>query len=96
MEIIPEEERAPTQQIPIGSGIEQIISNIPQSCLGLQWDPKEDVFTYSQYADLGEENLDTKTSVASLLAKLFDPIGLICPYVMSARKIMKNKPKLKA
>ena len=35
-------------------------------------------------------NDDTKTSVASLLARPFDPLGLISPFILLARKILKK------
>ena len=35
-------------------------------------------------------NDDTKTSVASLLARPFDPLGLIFPFILLARKILKG------
>ena len=39
---------------------------------------------------MGQSNEDTKTSVASLLAKPFDPLGLISPFILIARKILKD------
>ena len=35
-------------------------------------------------------NDDTKTAVASLLARPFDPLGLISPFILLARKILKQ------
>ena len=35
-------------------------------------------------------NDDTKTAVASLLARPFDPLGLISPFILLARKVLKK------
>ena len=44
----------------------------------------------SGYISIGQFNDDTKTAVASLLARPFDPLGLISPFILLARKILKQ------
>ena len=43
-----------------------------------------------RYSTIGQFNDDTKTAVASLLARSFDPLGLISPFILLARKILKQ------
>ena len=61
------------------------------SSLGIRWDPRTDLFTFSGgTSSIGQFNDDTKTAVASLLARPFDPLGLISPFILLARKILKQ------
>ena len=87
---IPEEERAPTETVDFSNDLNDHLHNIPLSTLGIRWDPASDQFLFNQYADLKKENKNTKTSVASLLAKLYDPLGFISPFVMAARMVLKQ------
>ena len=91
---IPEESRSPFASRKVAKGFVKEIS-LPISTLGLRWHPDEDVLTFDQYDHLAECNEDTKTSVASLLAKLFDVLGLISPFILRARVIMKETFKEK-
>ena len=56
----------------------------------MRWDPGRDTLIFRRYADIGDTNVDTKTSVASLLAQPFDPLGLISPYILQARAVLKK------
>ena len=55
------------------------------SSLGIRWDLGTDLFIFKWCSTIEKFNDDTKTAVASLLARTFDPLGLI-----SARKILKK------
>ena len=57
---------------------------------GIRWDPGTDLFIFKWYSTIGKFNDDTKTEVASLLARPFDPLGLISPFILLARKILKQ------
>ena len=45
---------------------------------------------FHRYADMKQFNHDNKTSVASLLARPFDPLGLISPIILLACKVLKS------
>ena len=86
LSMIPEKERAPNTI----NEETQLLESDETSSLGIRWDPGTDRLTFRRYAGIGLSNEDTKTSVASLLAKPFDPLGLISPYILLARKILKG------
>ena len=60
------------------------------SSLGIRWDPGTDLFIFKRYSTIGQFNDDTKTAVASLLARPFDPLGLISLFILLAQKILKQ------
>ena len=74
---------APTK-VDLHSSEENIIS-ADTSTLGVQWEPKTDCIHYSRCKNIASENENTMTSVASLLAKPFDPLGLLSPFILQAR-----------
>lgn len=92
---IPEEDRAPTKAVTTDEGDDPypIISE-ESKMLGLGWDPESDTLQY-HYEHLPDLNLDSMTSVASLLAKIYDPLGLVSPFVLKARHILKALHLLK-
>ena len=55
--------------------------NEESKVLGLNWDSKRDmiVFKFSELAQLASELLPTKRNVLKIVAKIFDPQGLITP-----------------
>lgn len=55
--------------------------------LGLQWHPYSDCFSYQCRTS---ETICTKRSVLSELSKHFDPLGLLCPVILSAKCIMQQ------
>ncbi|XP_011879230.1 PREDICTED: uncharacterized protein LOC105568293, partial [Vollenhovia emeryi] len=55
--------------------------------LGLEWNPKEDVF---QFIVRRAETVNTKREILSAISKLFDPLGLIGPVITSAKLIMQQ------
>ena len=78
---IPKEQRAEFSE---ESGI-----STATKTLGVKWDPERDLLLFDTYAELHEQNEDTKRSVASLLASLYDPGGIISPFVLRARQVLK-------
>ena len=54
------------------------------STLGVQWEPKTDRIHYSRCKDVANENENTMTSVASLLAKPFDPLGQLSSFIFAS------------
>lgn len=59
--------------------------------LGMHWQPKADCFCYKINFEIDIERKSwTKRSVLSNIAKLFDPLGLINPVIVSAKIFMKS------
>ena len=67
------ETRAPTTADVDVHGSQENVYSSDISTLGVQWQPKEDVIHFSKCKDMGSENQNTMTRVASLLVKPFDP-----------------------
>ena len=83
---IPEEERAPATE----NEEDDLLESDEASSLGIRWDPSASLFIFKRYSSIGKFNDDTKTAVASLLARPFDPLGLISPFILLAWKILKQ------
>ena len=56
--------------------------------LGLYWDPAKDVFRFKM--DQEEPQIWTRLTALKFYMKLFDPLGLILPFIMSARFLFKE------
>ena len=52
--------------------------------LGVMWLPSEDVFTF-QGVTLPRDIVPTKRVVLSVMARLFDPLGFLTPFVMTSK-----------
>ena len=85
---LPDDTCSPTEPVDLNRGFDAV--SLPISTLGVRWWPKEDYLVFDQFDQLKEENEDSKTSVASLLAKVFDPLGLVSPFTLKARQVMKE------
>lgn len=57
--------------------------------LGLVWNPYADIFQISVPDEISN-GINTKREILSCIAKLFDPLGLIAPVVVSAKIIMQQ------
>ena len=84
---------APTE-VDLHSSEENVVSS-DITTLGIQWDPKKDLIHYSKCSKISCENKNNMVSVASLLAKPFDPLGLLSPFILQARNILKQCHLLK-
>ena len=84
---------APTE-VDFHASEENVVSS-DTTTLGIQWDPKRDLTHYSKCSKIADENKNTMVSVASLLAKPFDPLGLLSPFILNARNILKQCHLLK-
>ena len=59
--------------------------------LGMYWNSAEDVFLFKGIdLDNKKEFIYTKRNILSLIARLFDPIGLINPFVMYAKILLQE------
>ena len=55
--------------------------------LGLQWSPREDIFTYTFHpAPIS----NTKRSMLSCIARMFDPLGLLSPVILFAKQLLQR------
>ena len=81
-------------EVDLHSSEENVVSS-DSTALGTQWDPKKDLIHYSKCSKISCKNKNTMVSVASLLGKPFDPLGLLPPFVLQARNILKQCHLLK-
>ena len=96
--LIPEADRAPVwpvQERHEGS-LEETPSWVssPSKMLGVGWDPDRDVLQF-RYDELANLNDDTMRAVASLFLKIYDPLGLVSPFTLRARVVLKEAHRLK-
>lgn len=56
--------------------------------LGVQWDPAGDIFTYS-LSDVPEIEY-TKRSILSHVARIFDPLGWLTPFILKAKLLLQD------
>lgn len=58
--------------------------------LGLYWNPKLDVFMYKAEMDIDSLSslVCTKRSICSVVAKIYDPLGLASPFIITAKMII--------
>ncbi|XP_025193542.1 uncharacterized protein LOC112593380, partial [Melanaphis sacchari] len=55
--------------------------------LGLQWSQRDDTF---RYACQSENLITTKRGMLSLIARIFDPLGLLAPVIFLAKHLMQR------
>ena len=58
--------------------------------LGLKWDHRKDTLVVNRGMKCDESNKVTQRLVFSLVAKAFDPIGLVAPFTVTARLLLKD------
>ena len=87
MKHVPEELRAPLSRRTLDSaGVEENM----HSALGTSWDPKSDQL-YFRFAHKFEPIAkETKRTLVSQGSKVYDPTGLISPFTLEARKLMRE------
>ena len=56
--------------------------------LGLNWDPISDVFTFHTAQD--DNTHWTKRSVVSHISKVFDPCGILTPFLVTGKILMQD------
>ena len=57
--------------------------------LGVQWDPDGDVFSF-EGVDVPSDIVVTKRVILSFIARLFDPLGLLTPFIMTAKRLFQE------
>ena len=74
-----------------------LLETTTQKILGLNWDSKENTIVYNFFslAKLHTEEPVTKRNVLSLIAKIFDPLGLITPITTMLKVFMQKLLEIK-
>lgn len=70
--------------------LDQLSANEVIKTLGLIWDPRKDEFLFTVNAVSDQVLPITKRSMFSNIAKLFDPLGLLSPVVVLAKKLIQD------
>ena len=66
-------------------------SEITERALGLLWNVKNDKLTFQH----SPKNLpNTKRGILSLVASIFDPLGIVTPAILEAKRIIQSLWKL--
>lgn len=71
----------------------RLLASDEHKTLGLRWDPIKDDFVYQ--INLPTEERMTKRKILSLIAQIYDPLGLVSPITLRAKIIMQMLWKLK-
>ena len=79
---VPEAERAPAL---ISLDLDDDLPN--DRALGVYWDIEEDCFTFKTKED--DKQL-TRRGILSMVASLFDPLGLVAPTVLDAKRLLQK------
>ena len=64
-----------------------------RKALGLKWNTPTDSLVFMielDFVKLKSETLFTKRELASLVAKIFDPIGLISPFTVRSKLLLQS------
>ena len=83
LESIPQEERSKSLK-----DLDISIDPIPnERALGMQWCPERDVFTFT--VNFKEKPL-TRRGVLSTVSSMYDPLGLISPFLLEGKKLLQE------
>ena len=62
-----------------------------ERALGLEWDPEEDTFRIKVKQ---KEPVLTKRGLLSYVSSVYDPLGFVSPFVLTAKKLFQKETKL--
>ena len=62
-----------------------------ERALGLEWDPEEDTFKIKVKK---KEPVLTKRGLLSYVSSVYDPLGFVSPFVLTAKKLFQQETKL--
>ena len=96
LEIIPKKELSPYEEVKesnVTFGDPDVISQTTK-CLGMTFCPKTDIFNHSSYEELstleGKALKLTKRGISSILPRIYDPTGLLQPFIVREKLILKQ------
>ncbi|XP_062713829.1 uncharacterized protein LOC134290668 [Aedes albopictus] len=69
--------------------LDDLSANEVMKTLGLTWNPRSDEFLFCQSAS-SEDSAVTKRQLFSEVAKMFDPLGLLAPITVLAKRLMQQ------
>ena len=74
------------------SSVKDICASPDQSShvLGLKWDHVQDTLVASRGVDRPLDKAITQRTLLSFVSSVFDPIGLVAPYTVKARLLLKD------
>ena len=77
--------------------VEEIVQlpTITSHVLGLKWDLKADTLNVSRGVKLNENRPNTQRTVLSTVSAVFDPMGIVAPFTVVGRVLLKDIWKLK-
>ncbi len=84
---VPEEYRSVTSTHVFTEKSEESVTS---KTLGVEWDPKADRFSFKGYSILIPEEKETKRTLISKLAKIYDPCGLLSPFLVLGKQLMQE------
>ncbi|KRY40769.1 hypothetical protein T01_2789 [Trichinella spiralis] len=70
--------------VPSGSVTEES-SNPMLKALGIKWNAERDELSYPIPSNVDPNTLDTKRQLISITAKMYDPLGYLSPYLITAK-----------
>ena len=82
----------PSSEISTSPASKQFNSEDIQRALGIQWDIRHDEFTFSNIPRKGEA---TKRNILRILSSVFDPLGFLNPFTLTAKKLLQGLWKQK-
>ena len=76
----------------ISPAVKEIVSNtsVASHVLGLKWDHVADTLNVSRGTQLKENRTITQRTVLSVVSAVFDPLGLVAPFTVQARVLLKE------
>ena len=82
----------PEESETLSSPIKEICNGTEQSShvLGLKWDHVKDTLVVSRGVDRPLDKAITQRTVLSFVSSVFDPVGLVAPYTVRARLLLKD------
>ena len=97
LKLIPEELRGAqgnkllTRNISLMDDEEGDVDPPKSSALGVEWNIESDRLVYAGFSSI-RDDLDrpTKRSMASVAARFFDPLGLICPFTVTGQVLLQQ------
>ena len=80
----------------LSSPIKKICNGAEQSShvLGLKWHHVKDTLVVSRSVDRPLDKATTQRTVLSFVSSVFDPVGLVAPYTVRARRLLKDMWKI--
>ena len=63
--------------------------------LGIEWDTKNDMIVYDTFSDLLVDDKVTKRTMLSTTARLYDPLGILSPFIVKGKILAQECWRLK-